>query len=151
MNTEIPIKEIMTTDLITVSEQVNGTSIKEKFNTYPFHHLLVVDNNGRLAGIISKSDFYRFAYNLSQQTTGKTWSKKKMSSLRAKDLMSKTPYTLEPDDTVGLAADLLLTNKFHAIPVVKIDQLVGIVTTFDLLTYSYQQTVDEQIAGVSKF
>ncbi len=147
MNTEIPIKEIMTTDLITVGKQETVVDIKEKFDTYPFHHLLVVDEGNRLAGIISKSDFYRFAYNLSQQTTGKTWSKKKMGSLIAKDLMTPTLYTLDPDDKVGLAADLLLSNKFHAIPVVEIDQLVGILTTFDLLAYGYNKTV-EQIAGV---
>jgi len=137
----------MTTDLITIDKKVNGVEIKEKFNTYPFHHLLVVDSDNRLAGIISKSDFYRFAYNLSQQTTGKTWSKKKLASLTAKELMTRTPYTLDPDDTVGLAADLLLSNKFHAIPVVEVDELVGILTTFDLLAHGYNKTV-EHIAGV---
>jgi len=148
MNTEVPIREIMTTDLITIGKQVSAEEIKKKFDTHPFHHLLVVDSTNRLAGIITKSDFYRFAYNLSLETTGKTWSKKKLSSLRAEDLMSQTPYTLDPDDTIGLAADLLLTNKFHAIPVVELDKLVGILTTFDLLDYGYHRTTEEQTAGV---
>lgn len=147
MNTEVPIKEIMTTDLITIAKKETALVIKEKFDSYPFHHLLVVDRKNKLAGIISKSDFYRFAYNLSQQTTGKTWSKKTMGSLVAKDLMTRTPYTLDPEDTIELAADLLLSNKFHAIPVVEADQLVGILTTFDLLAYGFNKT-SEQIAGV---
>ena len=147
MNTEIPIKEIMTTDLITISKKDNGKVIKEKFDTYPFHHLLVLNKNNHLVGLISKSDFYRFAYSLSKETTGKTWSKKKMASLTAKELMTKNPYTLAPEDTIGTAAELLLSNKFHAIPIVEADQLVGILTTFDLLAYGYNKT-SEQIAGV---
>jgi len=149
MNAKNPIKEIMTTDLITISKKESGTAIKEKFDAYPFHHLLVVNKQNRLAGIISKSDFYRFTYNLTKQTTGKTWSKKKIRSLTAKNLMTRTPYTLHPDDTIGLAATLLLSNKFHAMPVVEGDQLVGILTTFDLLAYGYNISA-EQIAEIRK-
>ena len=147
MNTEIPIREIMTTDLVTIGKKVTVEEIKQKFKIYKFHHLLVTGKENQLAGIISKGDFYRFIYNLSTQTTGKTWSKKKMQSVRAKDLMTRTPYVLDPEDTIRLAADMLLSNKFHAIPVVEAGEVVGIVTTFDLLAYSFNKQI-EHIAGV---
>ena len=49
---------------------------------------------------------------------------------------------LEPDDTIGLAADIFLANKFHALPVVEDERLVGIVTTHDLLKYSFTAVME---------
>ncbi len=49
---------------------------------------------------------------------------------------------LEPEDTVGLAADIFLANKFHALPIVEDDVLTGILTIHDLLAYSYKKTAN---------
>ena len=61
----------------------------------------------------------------------------KHGPMRAKDIMSKSPLLLDPDDTIGLAADVFMTNKFHALPVVEDNALVGLVTTHDLLSYCF--------------
>jgi acetoin utilization protein AcuB len=59
--------------------------------------------------------------------------------------MTKYPLQLSPDDTVGLAADIFLANKFHALPIVDDGQLVGIVTAHDLLSYSFSSPVGEEM------
>ena len=51
--------------------------------------------------------------------------------------MTKYPISLEPDDTIGLAADIFLANRFHALPILDDDVLVGLVTAHDLLRYSF--------------
>ena len=131
----------MTTELVTIKPQEKIKEIKTLFEKNNFHHLLVVDDNNVLVGIISKEDFYKFTYTLSLQTTGKTWSAIKYETIEARDIMTKSPFVLDPDDTVGLAADLFLANQFHALPVVEINDLVGILTTHDLLQFSFQKPI----------
>jgi acetoin utilization protein AcuB len=141
MNTDRTIREIMTTDLITVAPDRPAKAIQDLFRENDFHHIPVVDTGKRLVGIISKEDIFKLAYVLSLQTTGKTYSQKEYSTLKAEDIMTRYPVTLDPDDTVGLAADIFLANKFHALPIVEDDQLLGIVTTHDLLGYGFGEAL----------
>lgn len=131
----------MTKNLVTVPPTATASEIKSIFNKYSFHHLPVVDAAGRLQGIISKEDFSKVAYVLSLNTSGKTFSTFKYQSLEASDFMSKYPLSLDPEDTIGLAADIFLANKFHALPIVEDDELLGLVTTHDLLLYSFSSPV----------
>lgn len=134
----------MTTDLVTVSPEETARNIKDLFNQNSFHHLPVTDKGGLLIGIISKEDFFKVAYVLSLSTTGRTWSEGAYKALRARDFMTKYPLTLDPDDSIGLAADIFLANKFHALPIVEDDQLVGLVTSHDLLRFSFNAVVPEE-------
>lgn len=137
MNTEKTIRGIMTTDLVTIRPGTSARDIYDIFKNHTFHHLPVLENGEVLVGIISKEDFFRVSYLLSNQTTGKTWSEKHYQTLEAKDFMTQYPMTLDPDDTVGLAADIILANKFHALPVIEDHRLIGMVTAHDLLAYSF--------------
>ncbi len=137
MNTSAPVSTIMTTQLLTLHPDDSFQAVKKLFEEKDFHHLPVVEPGGRLVGIISKEDLYKVAYILTLNTTGPTYSLKQMESLTAKDMMTRYPIFLDPDDSIGLAADIFLANKFHALPIVEDDTLVGIVTTHDLLRYSF--------------
>lgn len=137
MNTDRPIKEIMTTNLVTVSPDTNLNEINKIFAKNTFHHLPVVDSAGVLAGIISKEDLRKLDHLLSKNTGGKIYSEKQYNSLSAKDIMTQFPVSLEASDTIGLAADIFLANRFHALPVLDDDILIGLVTTHDLLRYSF--------------
>lgn len=52
--------------------------------------------------------------------------------MRVSDYMSPDPITLPPDATVGEAADLMLRNEIHELPVVDETGIVGIITERDL-------------------
>jgi CBS domain-containing protein len=60
-----------------------------------------------------------------------------MRSLLAEEAMTRQVATLDPDDSLEMAVGFFRENLFHALPVVDKDKLVGIVTTFDLLTHAY--------------
>ena len=142
MNPNTLIKEVMTTKLITITPDYKIKGIKALFAENNFHHLLVVDEINGLVGIISKEDYYRFTYDLTFQTTGKTWSSIKYNTIAAKDIMTLSPFVVDPEDTLGLAADLFLVNQFHALPVVDGNDLVGILTTFDLLKHAFKPAIN---------
>lgn len=138
----------MTTKLVTVRPSTSAHDIKLLFDKHPFHHLPVVDTGHKLRGIISRKDLANLAYVLSRNTGGRTFTEKEYQALTAEDLMTQYPLSLDPDDTIGLAADIFLANKFHALPIVEDDQLVGIVTTHDLLAWSFNAQVAEKTEEV---
>lgn len=137
MNTDIAIDTIMSRELITVAPETSLTQIKHTFDNHTFHHLPVVQAGGKLVGIISKEDFARAAYMLSLSTDGQAYSQLEYASLTANDIMTIYPVFLEPHDTVGLAADIFLANKFHALPILEEGQLVGLITTHDLVRFAF--------------
>lgn len=139
MDPNAPISTIMTRELITVTETASLAHIKKIFERRHFHHLPVVKEGQKLVGIISKDDFSRTAYMLSMNTGGREFSKLEYTHISAKAIMTTYPVFLEPEDTIDLAADIFLANKFHALPILDDGQLVGIVTTHDLIRYAFSE------------
>ncbi len=140
MNPEMPIREIMTTQLITAVPNTSMKEVQSVFARHNIHHLPVVDECEAIIGIISKEDLYKITHLLALNTSGPTYSEKMFRTLTARDLMTPNPMVLDPDDSIGLAADIFLANKFHALPIVENDRLVGIVTTHDLLAFAFDKT-----------
>ena len=145
METIKTLRSIMTTDLRTGDLETPVTEIQSIFKVYDFHHIPVLGIGGQLEGIISKEDLSKLTYYLSLITTGKTYSKLEYASLKAKDIMTAQPLCLDPDDHVGLAADIFLANKFHALPIVDDGQLLGIVTTHDLMDHAYSSNFSDTV------
>jgi len=144
MNIQTPVSEIMTTRLITAKADDRVIKVKNLFEENNIHHIPVVDEIDQLLGIISKEDFLKLSYHVSLDTSGKSFSKKWYDNTKAREIMTKYPVTLDTEDTVGLAADIFMANKFHALPVVENNQLVGIITTHDILLFAFQ------IAGMTE-
>lgn len=82
----------------------------------------VVDEAGRLRGIISESDLQP----LKNGAPGR-------SVQTAADLMTRSVVTLAESDTVSEAARVLSRHRLKRAPVLRDDRLVGIVTKSDLL------------------
>lgn len=134
----------MTTEMVTVRPDEPLNAIRKIFLDNGFHHLPVTGMTGDLQGIISREDFYKVAYVLSLRSEGKPDENlDRFDSLCAADIMTKYPLHLDVDDTVGLAADIFLANKFHALPIVDEGKLVGLITSHDLLEFVFNSPVEE--------
>ncbi len=138
MNIQTPVSEIMTTQLITAKADELVIKVKSLFKENNIHHIPVVDELDQLLGIISKEDFLKLSYYVSLDTGEKSFSEKWYDNTKANEIMTEYPVTLDMEDTVGLAADIFMANKFHALPVIENNQLVGIVTTHDILLFAFQ-------------
>ena len=144
MNPNNPVSSIMTTNMVTVHLKDTARKVREVFKTHSFHHIPVIDEGDKLVGIISKEDFFRIAYLLSLDSTGRTYTHKVYEHLTAEQFMTKYPVQLDPDDSIGLAADIFMANKFHALPIVEDGRLVGLITSHDLLQYGYSSPVAQE-------
>lgn len=138
MDTQAPVSNIMSTELIKAKLDASFNEVLSLFDQNNIHHILVTSTNNQLEGIISKEDVLRAFRELSNNTSGKTFTQKILESWTAKDLMTNNPVVIEPEDTVGLVADMFLENKFHALAVIENFEVVGIVTSHDLIKLAYQ-------------
>jgi acetoin utilization protein AcuB len=57
----------------------------------------------------------------------------KLENTKAQDIMTKGMGKVEPDDRINVALEVFSRNWFHALPVVQNDELVGILTTQDII------------------
>lgn len=120
MNLLTKVSTLMSTDLVTVTVHTPLGEAGALFSKHNIHHLPVTNPEGKLEGIISKSDFLKILkLNLDMPTV--------------KDIMTPHLAKLEPGDTIRTAASLFTLNKFHALPVVENGKIVGMLTTLDLI------------------
>lgn len=138
------MSQIMTKRLVTAETDARLQKIRQIFEEYGFHHIPVMEF-GKLVGIISKTDFYRVSHTLSFTLDGCEHIATDDHVYTAKDIMTEYPMQLDPDDTVGLAADIFLANRFHALPVVEAGELVGIVTSHDLIGFAFSASVVDDL------
>lgn len=129
MNLLAPIKTIMTTQLVTVSDNDPMHVVDEIFKTTRFHHIPVV-SQGNLIGMVSKSDYNLFLRGFQD---GERTNKYRLRTYMVKDIMTDKLAKLEEDDNINIALEVFNENMFHAIPITKDGKLVGIVTTFDII------------------
>ncbi|MEM1219089.1 MAG: CBS domain-containing protein [Bacteroidota bacterium] len=138
------VDQIMTPQPVTVKLDTSLAEIKQLFENHEFHHLPVVNNGNQLAGIISRKDLQKTYQLLSSKMAAATLTKIEPTFWQAHNIMTAYPLALAPDDTVGLAADIFLANKFHALPIVDDGELLGIVTSHDLLTLAFSQVLPNE-------
>ena len=89
--------------------------------------LVVVDDEGYLAGIITRTDLVR-AYKASPHT----WTEETVEHVMVKEVI-----TALPQDHLSHVADLLLENKIHRVVIVQdennLKRPVGVVSSTDLV------------------
>jgi len=84
----------------------------------------VVDDLGRLIGIITEKDLLRIVAHAPEPQS---------ISGRVADFMTREVQTISPDMDVYYVAGLFLNVSFRRFPVVEKDRLVGAITRFDIL------------------
>lgn len=135
MDIRQPIKNIMTRNLTYVRMDTSVEEISKIFETEEFHHLPVVDQDGQVAGMISKSDYFKLMDSMSIfNTTGSQMENKKMfKTLLAGEIMNARAACIHEDASVESAIQIFVENRFRALPVVAEDKIIGIVTPVDVM------------------
>ena len=132
MNVLAPVSTLMTTKLVTVNPKDNLTMVKEIFEKNKIHHLPVVRYK-KLVGLISKNDLLHFIKGYSENNYDEVLNTTRLKNCLAEDIMVKGIAKLEPTDRINVALKVFNENLFHALPVVQDDELVGILTTYDII------------------
>lgn len=133
------VQHIMTKELQTISVKTPLSTVGKIFGESGFHHLPVLSGK-KLIGMVSFLDLMRvnFADSFGVDKNQAVYEVLDRT-LSVEDIMSKDLVTLESTKTIQDAAELLAEGSYHALPVVADGELVGIVTSADLLKYLLKQ------------
>ena len=96
-----------------------------------FRHTPVLDQ-GRLAGVITERDLWRFSPTMLIPLTQKDYNRVFEETTIGK-VMTREPQTVSPDAPLSEAVDLMFTNRLGCLPVMEAEKLVGIITVRDML------------------
>lgn len=131
------ITTIMTSDLQTVHTSQNLSEVRTLLSEKNFNHVPVVSGK-KLVGMISATDMVRLSlctYGVDQRAVDALLdSQHSVESVMIKDL-----ETLAPTATVRDAAEKLAGAPFHSLPIVDGEDLVGLVTSTDIIKYLLDQ------------
>jgi len=95
--------------------------------------VLVLDDHGGLAGIVSERDVVKA---LASQGSG-------VHKMQAADLMTKTVTTVTPKTTINEAMELMDRGYFRHLPVLDDGILVGIISVRDVVRARIERHVEE--------
>jgi CBS domain-containing protein len=138
---QITIGNLMTTLPVTVEPNDTLLKVKEIFKSMNIHHIPVVKGK-KVVGIISKNDYLAIsnAFPLFNEEKRESYNDKLYATLLVDEVMTKQVAKVNPEDSIEIAAGIFRENLFHALPVVDSSgDLVGILTTFDLLNYFFNE------------
>ena len=133
MKADVEVSKLMTREPTTASPEDRVSSVHAVMRKEGIHHIAVVDN-GRFVGLLSANDLLRIAFGDPYRMDPELVDKD-LELFKAREVMAEDVVTISPTQSVRDAAKKLADGAFHALPVVEDDQLVGIVTSTDLILY----------------
>jgi len=126
------VGRIMHTYLVTVPPDTNLLKAKEIIDKKRINHLLVVDKNQDLIGIVSDRDVKQSwaspATALSVHELNYL-----LAQLTVESIMAKKIISISPGTTIERAAYIMQKNRINALPVIESEKLVGIITSTDVM------------------
>jgi len=140
-------RDIMTKNVITVTPDTEITQAAKLLLENHFNGLPVVDESGKLIGIICQDDLivqqkrlplpslFTFFDGLIPLTSYRSLEKEveKIVATTVSQAMTTDPITIDPDASLEDIATLMVNNNIHTLPVLDRDRLVGVIGKEDVL------------------
>ena len=103
-------------------------------DTKSVRHVPVVDADGTLVGLVSARDLLRRALDDAEELP-LTAQTQLFASVRVRDVMTAGIDTVEADEPIAQAGELMVENKYGCLPVVDGGALAGIITEADFVRF----------------
>lgn len=115
------VRDIMKKNVISIDSSMTVQDAAKMMDDASIGAVVVLEK-GIASGIITERDIVR-----------RLVSKGKPMSTNVREIMSSPLIVVNPDDSVWELAQLMKIRRIHRVPAVKDNQLVGIVTTSDVV------------------
>jgi acetoin utilization protein AcuB len=125
------VRDYMTTEMVTVQETDTLLDATMFFVRSTFRHLPVVRGR-QLVGVITERDLKGYAPSVLSGISAEDYNSI-METTPISRVMTRSPITVRPDQSVLEAAKLFYAKRLGCLPVVQDSELVGIITTTDML------------------
>lgn len=138
MKKRVPVSEIMTKNVLTLSTKDNLDRAEELFKKHRIRHVPVTAGK-KILGMLSYTDLMRISFADAIGDDEYDVDTTVYNLFTIEQVMAKDVVSVAPNTTIQEVAEFLSKKEFHALPVVENDALVGIVTTTDLIKYLLAQ------------
>ena len=151
----LTVRDVMTVNVQTVGPDATLTELDELMTKHKVSGVPVVEDGDRLVGVVSRADVVRVLYAEQKEARRVSAyysspfplsipdlkvlardSRKiadHMTELRVKEVMSGDPETVTADKELQDVAGIMSANRYHRLPVVDANRLIGIVSSLDLV------------------
>ncbi|MCB4769612.1 CBS domain-containing protein [Ancylobacter sp. Lp-2] len=151
------VKDVMTTTIISVSPEHGVKKATKLMLDHSVSGLPVVDDDGRIVGIITEGDLIRRtelvsnSLAVSEETENSAdeiaGAYLKRTSWRVGDVMTGDVITVSEDTSLMDVARLMHERSIKRIPVTREDKVIGIVSRIDLLHVILMTKADQTATG----
>ena len=125
------VRERMSQEPVTITPDVSVTDALRLMRERKVRRLPVLDNRGKLVGIVSDQDL--LYATPSPVSSLSVWEMNYLlAKLKVEEVMTRKVITITEDTPLEEAARIMADNKIGGLPVIRDDKLVGIVTETDL-------------------
>lgn len=126
------VGDVMTRELVTLGRNERLLVADDVMKLGRIRHLPIVDEDGKLAGIVSQRDLFHGGL-LRALGYGSHARQQALDSLVVKEAMKTDVVTTTPETTIRDAAKLMLDKKIGCLLVLEGERLVGILTESDFV------------------
>ncbi len=134
----VPVSTIMSTQLVVLNTTDSLEKAERLFKKHHIRHIPVIQAK-RIVGMLSLTDLLRISFADGAYEEEDEVETVVYEMFTIPQVMAKKVRTVRPDTTIKEVAELLSREEFHALPVEENGELVGIVTTTDLIRYLLTQ------------
>lgn len=138
MKKRVPVSEIMTRNLVTVTTNSDLVSAEELFKKHRIRHIPVVSGK-EIVGMLSYTDLLRISFADAVDENEESVDTMVYNMFTISQVMARDVVSVSSQTTIKEVAQFLASKEFHAVPVVDDGKLVGIITTTDLINYLLEQ------------
>lgn len=124
----LSVKDIMTREIISISPNASIREATDKLLKHRVSGFPVVDDGGRLVGILTEFALLAIAYD------------NHVSDDLVAEHMTTDVLTISANDTVNKVADAFILHRVRRLPVMENGRLVGLVARRDILRALHSAT-----------
>ncbi len=142
----VPVSEWMTAPAVTIASSASVREAVELMRARKIRHLPVVEEDGRLVGIVTDRDLRQMLFDPFLQDELEKAAAIVMGRT-VREVMTWGVQTVRPDMGIRQAARLMHEWKIGALPVVQAGRVLGVLTERDVLR-AFEQLVRERTATI---
>jgi CBS domain-containing protein len=134
------IKDIMSSPVYVVTPDETVARARNLMLRHKIGRLVIIENNKPI-GIVTKKDISRRLNQAEPQ-----WRRRPIDHIPVRKVMTESLITIFPDATPRQLAELMSENNIGGLPVVNNkDEVIGIVTKWDLIRYFSELDIDLKV------
>ena len=123
-NLNVKARDLMQTRIVAATRQYSARDLAVLMHTGAFSGVPIVDPGNRLVGMVTEFDILKAL-----------GEKKDLHTLKAEEIMSPLPLSVEEHATTEEVIQLMLAHKILRLPVTRDGRLLGVISRADILDH----------------